>query len=122
MKKLAKSELKRLKKENKEFNKLFNTLRNTFRKDKDLIKLREERELREQTEQFWHLQLQFLEVTSLGLSLHFRQLVQYEIYSENKHTKKIRNYTSGLGICMTEEQRQCVATHLALQLSGLGDV
>ena len=44
-----------LDKENKEFNKLFETLRN----DKTLVKLREERELREQTEQFWHLQLQF---------------------------------------------------------------
>ena len=118
MKKLAKSELKRLKKENKEFNKFFETLRN----DKTLVKLREERELREQTEQFWHLQLQFLEVTSLFLSLHFRQLAQLEIYVPNKHTEKIRTYTSGLGMCMSEEQRQCVATHLALQLSGLGKV
>lgn len=123
MKKQTKSEIKRLKKENKEFNKLFETLRS----DKTLIQMHEERELREQTEQFWHLQLQFLETDTYVLLEHLLELKDSGLYVKNKKSKKMQRYLQksnmwNSGNFLDPNQKACVATHLALQLSGLGEV
>lgn len=73
--------------------------------------------LRQQTEMFWLLQLQLLEMNSKRLFAIWIILINSNLYRGNKHTYKFVN--KAMDEKLTEEDRQCLATHLALQLAGI---
>lgn len=80
-------------------------------------------DLQEQTIMFWNLQLQFMEMSSFTLSHIIAQLEYNELYCKNKFSKSIKKIRSKIiNGRLSEKDHNCLATHLALQLSGLGDI
>lgn len=81
--------------------------------------------LRQQTETFWLLQLQMLEKSTFMLQMELLHLFHSRTYVKNKHTKKFGEcvfnffHFHKLPQDYTENERQCLATHLALQSSGV---
>jgi hypothetical protein len=74
--------------------------------------------LKEKTELFWFLQLQFLEMNQWHLRTSFWAIQSLPVYKPNKITYKLKNKVDGT-YQYDEETRQCLATHLAIQLSGV---
>jgi hypothetical protein len=69
----------------------------------------------------WNLQLQLFELSEQDLILYFNTIFISHLYEENRFTQKILN------LCMqewpmSEQERLCLATHIAVQLLGLGDL
>lgn len=80
----------------------------------------EQQELYEQTLMFWNLQLQFMSMDQHDLRVIMDFYMETKIYVRNNYSKRVRRLLNTL--VWTEDDHNCVATHLALQLSGLGDV
>jgi len=79
----------------------------------------------EQTLQFWHLQLQFMELDSDFLILGTTSVMKSKAYVKNKKTKKVLKIladAANWGKLPDRNQKACLATHLALQLAGLGEM
>lgn len=76
----------------------------------------------DQTIMFWTLQLQFMAMDFATLIGMIDNLMIAGLYVKNKKSKKIQRYVNDLrnwGIIPDPNKKACVATHLALQLSGL---
>lgn len=71
----------------------------------------------EQTVMFWNLQLQFMERSFESLKDVYKGLRYGSMYVQNSHTGKMDRLLHQ-NVC-SEEDRLCLATHLALQLSGI---
>lgn len=67
---------------------------------------------------FWHLQLQFFEMDELSLTDLFTGIKHSDIYKRNKFTKKFEKMMD-YSYSMSQDDMECLATHLALQLSGV---
>lgn len=78
--------------------------------------LKSQTELERQTETFWTIQLTLLELNSGSLGIILISLLASDVYRRNKYTKKMEDLDM---FSMSEEDRQCLATHLALQLCGI---
>jgi hypothetical protein len=78
--------------------------------------LKSQTELERQTETFWTIQLSLLEMSSYTLILLFNRYQHDGMYVKNKYTKKLQQLKI---FSISEEDRQCLATHLALQLCGI---
>jgi hypothetical protein len=78
--------------------------------------LKSQTQLERQTETFWIVQLTLLELNSGSLGLILTSLLASDMYRRNKYTKKMEDLEM---FSMSEEDRQCLATHLALQLCGI---
>lgn len=102
MKKLLKKELKRLQTENSELRDVFKKVTST----PVMKKIRKERELREKSEMFWFLQVQFLEMSHNTLSA----------LSAHLWVSGMRNEPISQKVY---ENREALATHLALQFAGV---
>jgi hypothetical protein len=74
--------------------------------------------LRQQTEIFWLLQLQLLEMSRWHLRLTFWSIQHLPTYKKNKITHKLSSKVDHTWN-YDEETRQCLATHIALQLAGV---
>jgi hypothetical protein len=74
--------------------------------------------LRQQTETFWLLQLQLLEMSRWHLRLTFWSIQHLPTYKKNKITHKLSSKVDHTWN-YDEETRQCLATHIALQLAGV---
>lgn len=72
-----------------------------------------------QTEMFWYLQLQFLARSSISLADAFNGLRYGGMYNINKHTKKMILLLGKDPYTWTQEEHDCLATHLAVHLSGI---
>ena len=78
--------------------------------------------LRNQTLLFWNLQLQLFQLDLFSLVNMFYNIRTSAIYIANKHTELLDskyiyntvNYSS-----LTEDDIQCLATHIALQFGGI---
>jgi hypothetical protein len=90
---------------------------------KEAIAIQEEEDaLRQQTEMFWLLQLQFMSMNRTSESsfntlwgLYFSPL-----YKPNKHTRKIKKIMfDSVRRQWTEDEFNCLCTHFALQLAGV---
>ena len=85
----------------------------------------EQENLLQQTLMFWDLQLQFFQINIYGLFRIMSVLKRSKLYVENKYSKKMEKILTKMlkerlrSIDASEENRQCVATHLALQLAGI---
>ena len=88
-------------------------------------KTTEQDDLLQQTLMFWDLQLQFFQINIYGLFRIMSVLKRSKLYVENKYSKKMEKILTKMlkerlrSIDASEENRQCVATHLALQLAGI---
>lgn len=101
-----------------EVERLINRNEKQFKKDQE--KVRREVELHLKTVQFWHLQLQFLSMSTSGAYFTFRGIYRSDIYNDNKFTEKITKILINTGMwSWTEEDFACLCTHFALQLSGM---
>lgn len=67
---------------------------------------------------FYYLQLQFLNMDQLSLLDIFSGLKYSDIYIKNKFTKKFEALFEKMDD-LTKEEMECLATHLAVQLSGM---
>lgn len=74
--------------------------------------------MKERTEMFWYLQLQFLNMTNVDLHNLFWAVRGSVIYKKNKYTEKLSNIVQ-LTYSYDNDTRDCLATHLALQLAGI---
>lgn len=79
--------------------------------------------LEEKTIVFWNLQLQFLELDKITLFKLFNGVVANALHNKQslKIYRELPKLSSGI-VCLasiTEEQRQCIATNLAVILSGV---
>lgn len=74
--------------------------------------------LEAQTLQFWHLQLQFLEIPVGHIAALFAIQLSSPYYRRNKHTKRLESkfFTNHKP---TTKDVECLATHLAMQLAGI---
>jgi response regulator RpfG family c-di-GMP phosphodiesterase len=87
-----------------------------------LAQLEAEQLLKQQTETFWLLQMQFMELTSFVLASLMQDLLDSGSYRANRHTnraKKILDKVYRRGWDVTTGDTYCLATHLALQLAGV---
>ena len=88
-------------------------------------KTTEQDDLLQQTLMFWDLQLQFFQVNIYGLFRIMSVLKRSKLYVENKYSKKMERILTKMlkerlkSTEISEEDKQCVATHLALQLAGI---
>jgi hypothetical protein len=78
--------------------------------------LKESNELEQQTRMFWTVQLTLLELDGPSLALMLASLLSSDTYRRNKYTEKLQSLEM---FDMSEKDRQCLATHLALQLCGI---
>ena len=78
-------------------------------------------ELRRKTEIFWLLQLQFLARSSASLADIFNGIRYGSMYSESQYTKKLIYLLGKDPYLWTEEEHDCLATHLAVHLSNIED-
>lgn len=73
----------------------------------------------------WNLQLQLFELDEQTLINYFNTIFMSELYENNKYTSKILRLCeleSGPEWPMSEQDRLCLATHIAVQLLGLGEL
>lgn len=91
--------------------------------DKRLTALEKLTLLQQQTEMFWNLQLQFFEMNDIQLITTFAAYWASDNYVYNKHSNKVLDIHNGFidHPFLPYWEHECLATHLALQLSGLGD-
>lgn len=76
----------------------------------------------EQTIMFWNLQLQFMSMDRFYLgcvALYHMSSSTYVRNSYSNKAKRLSNYARWESCKFTENQHNCLATHLALQLSGV---
>lgn len=80
---------------------------------------------KELTTNFWNVQLQLLEMYPGSLLNLLSSMVESGVYKRTSKSKKFGKITktgfvpSRTHFLMGEEDRQCLATHLALQLAGV---
>lgn len=84
-----------------------------------LAQLEDEQLLKQQTEMFWYLQLQFLDMGRHNARCIFWDLKFGNNYVKNKHTKKMLTCLGRLSSSWTQEEFECLCTHFALQLAGV---
>jgi hypothetical protein len=78
--------------------------------------------LKQQTEMFWLLQLQFLSLKKDSEAAYNTLYGIYfsPIYKKNKHTRKVKRLMFSRGIYnWTDADFECLCTHFALQLAGV---
>lgn len=75
--------------------------------------------LKEQTEMFWYLQLQFMARSSRSLADAYQGIRYGQMYVRNAHSAKMERLLGIDPFLWSEEDHNCLATHLALQLSGM---
>ena len=78
--------------------------------------------LRNQTCHFWHIQLQFFQLSKHKLISIFYSIRHSEMYIPNKYTSKFDQkyiFTSVDYNEISQKDLECLATHLALQLAGI---
>lgn len=85
--------------------------------DKLIAQQEAEEALRQQTEMFWLLQLQFMARSSQSLADIFNGIRYGALFVRNKHAIKMEKLLGIDPFLWTEEQHNCLATHLALQLA-----
>lgn len=78
----------------------------------------EMKELDDQTIMLWTLQLQFFQMDGLSLEELYKSVRHSPSYIKNGFTRKLDKKMSP-SYSFTEDDRMCISTHLALQLSGL---
>jgi hypothetical protein len=78
--------------------------------------LKASNELEQQTRMFWIVQLTLLELDGASLAVMLASLLSSNTYKRNKYTEKLQSLEM---FTMSEKDRQCLATHLALQLCGI---
>ena len=86
---------------------------------KKLENITQSKTIDEQTIMFWNLQLQFMARSSDSLLDVYEGLRFGGMYKNNKYTQKMEQLRHRYGQLFTEEEHNCLATHLALQLSGV---
>lgn len=86
---------------------------------KELDKLIAEEQLRQQTEMFWFLQMQFLSMNEMYFWHIARSLMAADVYVVNDFSKKIEGLMNMPVTYWTEDDFACLCTHFALQLSGI---
>jgi hypothetical protein len=79
----------------------------------------EEQDLEDQTINFWNIQLFLFEMDSRSISIAALIVMDSPLYVRNKYTDKILNivYSIMADKDIPEEDTQCVATHIALQIA-----
>lgn len=82
--------------------------------EEDLQELYAEQDLQEKTELFWYLQMQLLDSSTDAVQLIARGLVISKQYNKNHYTPIIKNF---LFKKLNSKEFECLATHIALQLS-----
>lgn len=75
----------------------------------------------DQTVMFWHLQLQFMQMQVYHLGCTWNSVTTLPTYCRNEHTTKacviaLKALTKGY---LTDKDRECLATHISIQLSGI---
>jgi hypothetical protein len=82
-----------------------------------------ENDLQQQTETFWLIQLQLLEldvVALVVLFMNYKQLGRYVKTTRSGKVDRIMDRATTFGVSVLDDSdRQCLATHLALQLAGI---
>lgn len=78
-----------------------------------------EEALRQQTEMFWLLQLQFLSNYPMWVMPIFRGLFHSDSYVKTKFSNKIHKILIQDDLDLSHEQFECLCTHFALQLAGV---
>ena len=78
--------------------------------------LKSQTKLERQTQTFWTIQLTLLELDGPNLALIHAAMMSSCMYKRNKYTEKLQSLKM---FSMSEKNRQCLATHLALQLCGI---
>lgn len=75
----------------------------------------------DQTIHFWNLQLQFMAMSTADLGVISLSYMFGGVYSRNGRTKESYELAvkAQAGHWLTDDEHNCLATHLALQLSGL---
>lgn len=85
--------------------------------EEDLDEAHAEQDLKEKTELFWYLQMQFLDTQEFVISQIMRRMLSSNQYIEHYYytsiIKRLLNRENP-----TQEEFECICTHLALQLSG----
>lgn len=95
------------------------------RKTKELNHLRrklgKDGNIEDQTIMFWNLQLQFMGMSEASLYHIYQSLIYSKLYVKNNKSKIIGHIVGEFSenYIMSEDDRLSLATHLALQLSGL---
>lgn len=81
----------------------------------------EEQDLEDQTINFWNIQLFLFEMDSRSISIAALIVMDSPLYVRNKYTDKILKivYSIMADNDITDEEIQCVATHIALQIAGI---
>jgi len=69
----------------------------------------------------WNLQLQLFELSEEDMVMYFNCIYISSLYEENEFTNKMLRLCAQLWP-MSEQDRLCLATHISLQLLGLGDL
>lgn len=89
--------------------------------DKLIAEQEAEEALRQQTEMFWLLQMQFLSMDRFTLGCLMLYYSGSSLYKRNKHSIKAKRLADNARweLPYTEEDHECLATHLALQLAGV---
>lgn len=78
--------------------------------------------LKQQTEMFWYLQLQFLSMSrfSIGaIALYYFGSGMYKPNIKTQKAKRLADAARWDTFHYTKEDHECLATHLALQLAGI---
>ena len=78
--------------------------------------LKAQTELESKTQTFWLIQWNLLEMDGPSLALILAAMLSSKVYKRNKYTEKVQSFEM---FSMSEKDRQCLATHLALQLCGI---
>lgn len=76
------------------------------------------RQFKDQTIMFWNLQLQFMELDGLSVEELYKSIRQSPLYIKNEFTRKLDKMIDKRDD-FSEDDRLCIITHVALQLSGL---
>lgn len=92
-------------------------------KQKEEMRRADPPKIDDQTIHFWHLQLQFMELHCSVLGRMFLNGRANGITKDNRYSNKVIKLANRAVYegTLNEEERQCLATHLALQLSGMGE-
>ncbi len=74
----------------------------------------------EQLCNFWYIQLQLFQLSTSEIVNLFYLVYGSNLYIKNEYSKKfINKYLYQFPSLITEDDKECLATHIAMQLTGL---
>jgi hypothetical protein len=76
----------------------------------------------EQVCNFWHTQLQLFQLSTREVLSMFYVIYGTDMYVKTEYSKKLMyKYLYQSPTLLTEEDKECLATHIALQLAGIDE-